>query len=742
MSLLLDKARPLTPVMVWGLPMAVLAGLTAVVLLGVNEAGFLALNRHRLPDRLWALFTTMGDSLTAFCLLLAVARRRPDIAAAGLIAAVFATLFTQAPKHLLDVARPAAVLGDAVHVIGPLLKHNAFPSGHTASAFVMLALAAAFLRHRSWFLILLPLAALVGISRIAVGAHWPADVLAGAGVGWVAGMTGVWLAQGMGLKSLNLWAKGFLLLAAIYYLTGYDSRQPGTDSVEKAIALAALLAYFLPAGALLRTPMTTRCAVALLASVCALLTIWRLWSRQHAGVELFFDEAYYWGWAQNLDWGYYSKPPMVAWLIHLGTELFGDRPSGIRAGAALLYPLTAGWVFLITRRLYAGDPQANTLALAAGVAFITLPVVGFGQWFMTTDAPLLFFGAFAIWAWLRAQDRNHWGDWLLLGLALGLGALSKYTMVFFALGMGLHLMTQADRWERLRNPRLWLAGLVALIILAPNLAWNAAHQFASFKHTAEISHVDQAGLRPQELAAFASAQFGLMGPVLMLTLAVALLLPSTWRDPRRRVLALFVAPSLVFFCALALTTRAFANWAAFAFVAAAPLVTIVLWREGRRHWFVLALLLNLGLTTVAFHWQDLARVAGKTLVRKTNPYHRVQGWHSLGRELAQELEAHPHARLAGEHRDILAQMAFYGGPRAAHPLMHNPTGRIRSHYDLVADIASQPKGEFLFVTTSDEPPLKLFREGELLRIAEVRLTADLTRRLSIWRVRDYAWGRL
>jgi hypothetical protein len=308
--------------------------------------------------------------------------------------------------------------------------------------------------------------------------------------------------------------------------------------------------------------------------------------------------------------------------------------------------------------------------------------------------------------------------------------------------MALHLLTQADRRQRLANPRLWLAIIPAVLILTPNLAWNAAHQFASFKHTAEISHLDQAGMRPGELAAFASAQFGLMGPLLMLGLVLLLLRPTTWRDPRQRLLAWFVAPPLLFFCALALSTRAFANWAAFAYVAAAPLVAVAWWQAGWRRILIASVVLNLGLTAVLYHWHDLARMAGVTLVRKTNPYHRVQGWQTLGKDVAAALAAHPGARLAGEQRDILAQMGFYAGPRAADPLIHNPTGQIRSHYDLTADLSRAPKGEFIFVTTSEEVPFKVFREGELLGRAEVKLTPDLTRSLSIWRVRDYAWGKL
>ncbi|MBI5330280.1 MAG: glycosyltransferase family 39 protein [Betaproteobacteria bacterium] len=802
MTPLLDAPRPLSPALVWGLPLAMLAGMALVLVQGGNAHWFLVFNQPRLPDGVWAAFTTLGDSLTAFCILLALARRRPDMVAAGLIAAVFATLLTQLPKHVLDVARPVMALGDAVHVIGPTLRHGSFPSGHTTTAFVMLALAAAFLRNRAGLLWLFPLAALAGVSRIAVGAHWPLDVLAGAALGWVCGMTGVWIAHGIGLRRLNAWAQGFLLLAAVYYLTGYDSRQPLTDGLEKGIALAALLTYlwtyWLPPGRFrlrLGTPSFPCAALPrnspgrpksflplegrtersegfrgglILLSVCATLALWRLWARQHAGVELFFDEAYYWGWSRHLDWGYYSKPPMVAWVIRLGTELFGPSETGIRAGAALLYPLTAGLIFLFTRRLFAHEPEADAIALAAGLAFITLPVVSFGSWFMTTDAPLMFFGALAIWAYLRAAETNRWRDWLLLGAALGLGALSKYTMVFFALGIGLHSLFQADRRRRLAsrspsrsknelapagggsdgfsepgaqltNPRLWAAGLLALALLAPNLIWNAQHQFASFKHTAEISHLDRAGLRPAELASFVAAQFGLMGPVLMTGLALLLLRRATWRDERLVLLACFSLPALLAFCGLALTSRAFANWAAFAYVAATPLVAAAWWRSGRRGWLTLALATNLALGAGLYHWHDIARALDQTLVRKTDPYHRVHGWSALGREVAEELAAHPDARLAGEARDLLAQASFYGGPRAADPLIHNPEDRIRNHFDLTASLRSQPHGEFLFITYSETVPLKLFREGERVRIVSTPLLPDLTRVIYLWRVRDYVW---
>lgn len=733
-------ARPLGSGLVWGVPLVCALGWVGLAISGANTPLFLTINGAAVPAALWAGLTALGDTLTALSLLLILSRWRPDIVVAGLLAALVALLATHIPKHVFDMARPVAVLGDAVHVIGPLLRHGSFPSGHTATAFTLLALVTPYLTRMRHLLWLAPLVLMVGISRVGVGAHWPADVLAGALVGWLSGMAGVGLAHRFGMRHLHEAARLFLVACALYFLTVYDSGLPQSGWLEQGIALVALLSLIRP----VRWPeLSLRCAWVILLSVCATLAIWRWWARQHAGVELFFDEAYYWGWSRHLDWGYYSKPPMVAWIIRLGTELFGPGETGIRAGAALLYPLTTCLVFLFTRRLFARETHANELALAAGLTFITLPVVGFGGWFMTTDAPLMFFWALAQWLYLRVLDDPRWRNWLMLGLALGLGALSKYTMVFFIIGMAFHLSFSPPHRAWLKSPRLYATLALALALLSPNLAWNAAHQFASFRHTAEISHLDQVAnqpmLHPAELGAFVSAQFGLFGPLLFAGLLWLALRRATWEDARLRLLASFWLPAFLAFCGLALATRAFANWAAFAYVSASALIAGAWWLAGRRRWLTAALVVNLTLTAGLYHWHDLAHALDKALVRKTDPYHRVRGWRELGRQVAEELAAHPGARLAGEGRDLLAQIGYYGGARAADPLIHNPTGRIRNHYDLVADLRTRPQGEFIYITYASDAPLKWFREGELLRTVSLPLLPDLTRVTYVWRVRDYLW---
>lgn len=247
---------PLQSPRVWLLPLLCLVGMAWVAGNGNNQALFLALNglAAQGPETPWAWFTALGDTLTAFCLLLALARHRPELVLAGMIAALLATFGTHVPKNVFDIPRPAAVLGDAVHVIGHVLKSGSFPSGHTVTAFTLAAVVGGFALSRRLTLGLVALAALIGFSRVAVGAHWPLDVLAGAAVGWLSGLGGLALAR----RVKPAWKPGIalalellLVASALALLFSHDSGYPQAEPLERGIALAALGSYAL---ALTRRP--------------------------------------------------------------------------------------------------------------------------------------------------------------------------------------------------------------------------------------------------------------------------------------------------------------------------------------------------------------------------------------------------------------------------------------------------------------------------------------------------------
>ena len=182
-----------------------------------------------------------------------------------------------------------------------------------------------------------------------------------------------------------------------------------------------------------------------LAVVIAAIALFRLFALYFNETDLFFDEAQYWSWSLNPAFGYYSKPPMIAWLINLATESCGVSEFCVRLPSPLLHAATAFIVFGVGLRLY----DART-GFWSGVVFATLPGVSLSAGIISTDVPLLFFWACALLAFIYLADlRSAWWPALALGLALGLGLNAKYAMAYFVMCTVIYLASVPARRELL-----------------------------------------------------------------------------------------------------------------------------------------------------------------------------------------------------------------------------------------------------------------------------------------------------
>ena len=160
------------------------------------------------------------------------------------------------------------------------------------------------------------------------------------------------------------------------------------------------------------SPAFLTCALILLA-----LTLIRLVGLHVSAVELHFDEAQYWAWSRELAFGYFSKPPLLAWIIAASEAVCGSGEACVRASSPVLYFGTSLLVYAIAAELY-DRRTAFWCALAIGFA----PGMVFSARIVSTDVPLLFFWALALLAYvklLRGPDLR-WA--LALGIALGLRA--------------------------------------------------------------------------------------------------------------------------------------------------------------------------------------------------------------------------------------------------------------------------------------------------------------------------------
>jgi len=153
---------------------------------------------QQLPDFFWVGFNMLGNGWGVFALLCPLLILAPRALLATLCAGAIAGVLSRTLKLSLQFPRPASVLDPAsFHIVGNPLTSLAMPSGHTLTAFA-LATALYFSvprAKRKYAVWLFGLAALAGLARVAVGAHWPADVFAGMSVGLFSGMLGASLAQ-------------------------------------------------------------------------------------------------------------------------------------------------------------------------------------------------------------------------------------------------------------------------------------------------------------------------------------------------------------------------------------------------------------------------------------------------------------------------------------------------------------------------------------------------------------------
>lgn len=336
-------------------------------------------------------------------------------------------------------------------------------------------------------------------------------------------------------------------------------------------------------------------ALRLVLALTALRLLWHLFTP----IGILGDEAYYWEWGRHLDWGYYSKPPLIGWLYGSVGRLTGDSLYAFKATATLLTGGGLWFFFLAVRRCCGGGVAFWALAASALSIGNTLLAS-----ILTIDAPLLFFWCLALWLYTRLlfdDGKPAWGIALLLGLALGFGHLSKQMMLAFP------VLMLGGAWfarrELLKAPHLYAAIVLSLAFLLPPLYWNIQNHWVTVSHTGH--HFDPQPFDPAEVAG-RYASLAAVTAVLLTPILFGLLLAAGWsarrwksQPPRMKVLCLFGIIPLLGIAALGLRQEINPNWPAVFYPAAIAMTTWWCLREDtprRAEWFRRSVALGAALT--------------------------------------------------------------------------------------------------------------------------------------------------
>ncbi|MER2510311.1 MAG: glycosyltransferase family 39 protein [Amaricoccus sp.] len=423
----------------------------------------------------------------------------------------------------------------------------------------------------------------------------------------------------------------------------------------------------------------------------ALVTLWRVALLPFDRADLYVDEAQYWFWGQELAWGYYSKPPLIGWILRLSTAIGGDGLFWIRLPLPLIHAGTAVLVALIGRRL----ADARTGALA-GVGFATVPGVALGSLLVSTDTPMLFCFALAMLAQIQLAARRSPGWALTLGAAVGTGMLAKYAMIYFPLAAILAALLMPR--SRISWRDAGVAALVALAVLAPNLWWNLDNGFTTLRHTAENASLGaEARLSLGGMPEFWGGQFAVSGPILFAAYLAGL--PRARGGGVAGYLALMSAPIFLALSAQALRAEVNANWAATAHVAAVVLGILVL--RNRRGWLIASFAVNLAVTIalpLTTLFADSLRLGSGDLLLA-----RYVGRADVSRRAAEIARREGLDTLVSGDRAILADF-FYTLRDSGLVLRAEPTKGFPPHHYAQKHPLTPGGGDVLLVTRSLDGP--------------------------------------
>jgi len=585
-------------------------------------------------------------------------------------------------KYSIERIRPCNELF-GVRMLMKCAKSFSMPSNHAVNAFAFATPFYILLKSRLRYIFAV-LAFLVGFSRVYVGVHYPFDVIVGS-------IFGILLA---------------ITLIKLYHWSSERFRvKPHTT----------LLFMFL-----------------------LFLSLFRIYYIQNGPLDLSPDEAHYWEWSRRLDLSYYSKGPMIAYLIHLGTGIFGDTVFGIRIMAVVFSALSSIFLFILGKRLYNAD-----VGLVSAILFQIIPLFSSYGILFTIDSPFIFFwilSLFLFWEAVKGQESavnsqelnlnlnsnnppyppflkvgkggfekvGQGGSkdfsmvyWRLVGLSVGLGMLTKYTMTFFYLCAFLFMLMDKERKRVLLTKGPYIAFIISLTVFSPVIIWNARNDWVTFRHTAGQAHIAE-GLRVslQSFIEFLGSQFGVITPLLLIIMVIAL-----WRLRKEKegsLLMWFSFPVIMFFILKSMQAKVQANWALPAYVtgviafATFSLKQLYADRKAQKFLVAIAVFLSLVVTAIA-HYPSIIG-----LPDRLDPTAKLRGWKQLGEEVTgiykQMSETRP-VFIFSDRYQVASELAFYA---KGHPVTYCVNlDRRMNQYDLWPGFNKKLHYDAIFVRTGD-----------------------------------------
>ena len=442
-------------------------------------------------------------------------------------------------------------------------------------------------------------------------------------------------------------------------------------------------------------------------------------------LELSADEAQYWLWSKKLNWGYFSKPPMIAWLIHVSNNIFGDYDYSIRILAPVIHGINALVIFRLSQEI-----NDNYLAhFLSSLIWLTLPIVGVGSFLMSTDTPLMLIWTTSLLVTVKSYNSDNVFLWSLAGLIAGLALYAKYAALYLPLGLIIFYIINFQNEQNIKLRGLFLFLMNFIIVSLPNVIWNYFNNFQTINHLSSNAVIDAPSYSLFGTLTFLTAQIAILGPLLLIVFVL-----TAYNIKKLNKLSIFllyfIFPVYILMFIQGFFSEANANWAA----SALPAITILCgyFLSKRIKFAALTILSNLliciFILIVSFNGNLIF------LDVKSDPLRKLKGWSILSEDLKDTISKEKSDVVLVDRRGIAAELIYY---------LRNENIKIRvpesskspsNHYQLHYSLTDKENKIFYYASENTKIPesYKVGYNAIKVGVSDVQISKKKNRKINIY----------
>ena len=454
--------------------------------------------------------------------------------------------------------------------------------------------------------------------------------------------------------------------------------------------------------------------------LCFVFLIIKFISIYSTNFDLFGDEAQYWLWSKNLDFGYFSKPPLLPGIIALVCSVFGNSFFVIKMISVLIYCVSSYVVFLISKKLY----KNFDLALLTATSFFLMPAVSVSSFLVSTDVVLVLFWSLALLQTLIIREKPSILNFILLGVFVGLAFLTKYAAIYFIVSMIFLLFEKIMRNIFFKNKLFILCFILTfIVIIAPNIIWNINNNWVTFEHTADNAALDRSGLHFTESLKFVGSQIVMVGPLIFLFFIFGFV-KNFINDFNTRFLLIFSLPAFVIVLFESFLVRANANWAAVSLISFLILFVHITFKYSKKL-IIVNNIANFVFGVCFFFLIGIGAPYG--------PFKKISGINSFADSLITHNNLGQINNLVISDRMLFSNLSyfFYNSEIQMYvPL--SPNGRWGHHFQITNPLPVDFHNNFIFLGHIDE--LSYLKNKHIVNLVDMKMVSFNKKPIKIYEV--------